>query len=294
VLLTYEAGQPGAIALDAAHIYWLNITWLARIDKNGAGTTPVHLTTTVAHPRALSVLSDRIYYGQLAEHPTIKSLPLLGGAESAIADDWIGGGDFAVNGAEIYWTVFDSWLAMGRIMKSTTGGGPSTVLAPDRWNPASLSVDAGYLYWTEYTDVNVMPPAPTLGGVVRASLATGAVETLYAGHDISVIALDDLYVYFLNTGESGATNGSVLRVLKSGGAAETLASGIGGLSGIALDTSQVYFTSKTAQEVRAVPKSGGPTKLLASTPDGSPGALAVDDLSVYWVDTKGAIMKVAK
>lgn len=94
-----------------------------------------------------------------------------------------------------------------------------------------------------------------------------------------------------------ANGDSVMKVPLGGGVATTLASEQGGVQRIAVDATNVYWTSADGA-VRKVPIGGGPATTLSSLPGAVPVGIAVDASSVYWTASvayfDGMVMKVAK
>ena len=108
------------------------------------------------------------------------------------------------------------------------------------------------------------------------------------------IAVDPTHVYWSDWG--GAAGGVVRGVSKTGGAIETLMTGLAEPLGVAVDASYVFTGDVDLEQhgrVLEAPKEGGLQKTLA-TFDGEPFDLAIDAKSVYWVVFQGRVMRVAK
>lgn len=94
---------------------------------------------------------------------------------------------------------------------------------------------------------------------------------------VGAMAVDEAYVYVTRYA------GTIVRVARRGGTAETIGSGVGMALGLAVDDAHVYWTSLTGREVGRFPKGGGPVELYART-QRRPHGIAVDDAHVYWVN----------
>jgi DNA-binding beta-propeller fold protein YncE len=80
-----------------------------------------------------------------------------------------------------------------------------------------------------------------------------------------------------------------------GGAAATLASGQNGPVGIAVDSTDVYFTVANDGTVMKVGLAGGPPYLTLAVGLSYPFGITADATSVYWNDlANGTVTKLAK
>jgi hypothetical protein len=116
------------------------------------------------------------------------------------------------------------------------------------------------------------------------------------------IAVDASYVYWVNA--EGADGGSVVRVAKGGGAAQTLASAQVNPVSIAIDANRVYWTtagtsscapdgactSNADGAVLSAPLAGGTPTVVAGG-QRAPVSLAVDASNVYFVDEGSAVFE---
>lgn len=147
----------------------------------------------------------------------MQSVPVGGGSLTAIGNQEIGGGIFALDDTFVYWTEYPgAWPGAAQLMKTPRAGGPTTVIVTDAWYPIALAVNDGYLYWTEFTDSDIGPQAPSTGGVRRAAVSGGATEALFTAHDITCLAFDDAYVYFVDEGVYWVDpgNGTLMKLAK--------------------------------------------------------------------------------
>jgi hypothetical protein len=280
-------GAPLPIALDATSVYWEDTTPLSSDPTGNA-----HLFKC--------------------------SLGGCNGAPTVLAPGFAYA--LTVAGSSAYWTTYDQT----QIMECPTGGCASpTMLAALAGNepPTGIAVDATSIYW-----------AVQLGAVMKCAIhgCSNSLTSLVAGlrdptpgvtppgggpasavSELGQIALDDTSVYVVDTYGSGL--GRILKCSKSGcnNNPTTLASGLNGAVGIAVDADNVYW-AETGQSVVAgqmvagagrVAKcaiggcNGSPT-VIAANQDG-PTGIAVDAMHVYWASsgasaTEGTIRMAAK
>jgi hypothetical protein len=224
------------------------------------------------------------------EDVPVGAASLGGGAgEGGVAADPLAGevlaseqspGFIAVDRANVYWTnaLCDGG---GSVMKVPIDGGAPVVLASGQDCPLGIAVDDTSVYWTN----NIAG-----GSVMKAPIAGGPPTVLVpAQHYPSGIAVDATDVYW-TTGDvfmitpSGipATDGTVQRVPRNGGAATVLVSGLAQPSAIAVNATDVFFTASVNEIIEKVPLGGGAPVTLASVGLGnSPGAIALDGMNVY-------------
>lgn len=103
------------------------------------------------------------------------------------------------------------------------------------------------------------------------------------------IALDGEYVYWANS----ATDGSIVRVPDLGGTVSTLAEGVRFASALAVDSSNLYWTSVEEGALVSMPVSGGDVATMAHNLS-QPWAVAVDVGNVYAVtnEVSGSVYAV--
>jgi hypothetical protein len=278
-------GVPLPIALDATSVYWNDTTPLSS-DPTG-----------FAHLFKCSI-------GGCNNAPT----ELAPGFAYALS----------VAGSSVYWTTYYQTQIMG----CPTGSCASpTALTSVTRPPTGIAVDATSIYW-----------AIQLGGVMKCAIngCSNSLTSLVAGlidpnpgvtspsggpanavSELGQIALDDTSVYVVDTYASGL--GRIIKCAKSGcnNNPTTLASGLNGAVGIAVDTTNVYWT-ETGNNVVAGQMVAGAGRVakcaiggcndsptvIAANQDG-PTGIAVDAMHVYWASsgvngTDGKISVAAK
>ncbi|HEY3353146.1 MAG TPA: hypothetical protein VGQ83_07870 [Polyangia bacterium] len=246
---TLATGTPGAydIAVDETHVYWVASGMAAPTDTDAQ---ILRVAKWGGTPEVVLTLPPRVY------HFTLDSTHVYVAHHNSPQ-----GG--AVEGA-------------GAILRVPKAGGAAETVAAGLTAPYAIAVDEQDVYWSKgfaYT-----------GAISRTPKAGGAVVTLGDGVDNPWdLALDDTFVYYTEMNK-----GRVMRLAKAGGAPAELASGWVGTGTVAVDDTSVFFTACPTgpceeQRLYAVPKTGGPTRLLASRSSaGGDGAVQVGPTWVYW------------
>jgi len=130
------------------------------------------------------------------------------------------------------------------------------------------------------------------GAVERASKTGGPADVIAAsktseGQTWQKLTLDQAYVYWINVGEPPLQLGQVMRVPKSGGPTAVIASDQVGLLDVVANDSHVYWAAQRG--VWRWSKSTAIVEHFVDAPllGASNYALALDDLYLYWVDGRG-------
>jgi streptogramin lyase len=170
----------------------------------------------------------------------------------------------AVDDTHIYWTVVNQ-PAVKRALKE--GGAVETVASPDSGDVFGVAVDQGVVYWTN-------PKA----GTISQTPAEGGKSSLLAERQSSprYLHVDPTHVYWTNDG------GQVMRIARSGGSPETIASAQTP-GAITADASYVYWAGVSCS-VTKVPLAGGLPVCVVS---GSSSMLASDETSLCWTSSAG-------
>jgi hypothetical protein len=150
--------------------------------------------------------------------------------------------------------------------------------------PAGVQVHNGTVYWTVYEGVE--------GGSILSIPVDGGTSTTIAAQQNHPwgLAVDDQNVYWVNYANSdlleftGITSdaGSVMQAPLDGGSPLALATGVTSPFGIAIDETNVYFTTSDGN-VESVPIGGGAATTLMAN-QALPRGIAVDRTYVYWAN----------
>ncbi len=146
------------MALDATNLYVTAYDALDNVSGNDRiiqipldGGTPTTLAST---PRQqgdgpyeiydIAVGATNVYW---LDPGVVRSVPIGGGAVTAVATGLAGPMRLAVDDQAVYWTD----AADGTVNKAPLDGGPRTVLARCQQWPTSIAVDGTSVYWTNET-----------------------------------------------------------------------------------------------------------------------------------------------
>jgi hypothetical protein len=193
---------------------------------------------------------------------------------------WLGGSDgawaLALDQENVYFTT-----THGRVMQLAKAGGAPIELASEQGQPIAIAVDATHVYWVNLS-----------GGIGRAPIGGGTVESSPTpGNGVySALGLQGDYLYYTRYTDAGA----VLRMPKTGGVEEVLASGQIYPSGLAVDANHVYWAHLSDQGIQRLPLAGGTPELFNASPNVRVG-LTLDDDYVYWLqESSGTAGRVGR
>jgi hypothetical protein len=187
----------------------------------------------------------------------------------------------ATDGTGVYWADGSDVLAV------PVGGGAVTTVASQQSAARSIAVDAANVYWVNgvstVSDTDGSITSDT--NVVRAPKGGGQAVTLATGLTfVDSLAMDSLYVYWVETGTLAVPLNVVMRAPIAGGVTTTIATGSGSNcpcpGTVAVDATSVYWGQYGA--VMKAPLAGGPPVTLASNVGAA--SLELDATNVYILD----------
>ncbi len=154
------------------------------------------------------------------------------------------------------------------------------ILVDNQKHPRGVAVDSAFVYYSSMDDKAIYKVPVTGGAAVRVDSGGAAINNPW------VQAVDDTYVYFINTALSGPL-GSVARVAKAGGPSETIVANVRPW-GFTATATTLFFTdqSTTLGSIRKVAKSCTLpcTSTLVAGGQEFPIGLATDGTFVYWTN----------
>jgi hypothetical protein len=264
--LVIATGQsmPAALVVDSQNVYWRNLGILADPEP--------------PYPGPYS-------HGQLMSSPVGSASPTVLGSELTDAPEAFDPAALALAGGLLYFSQAPPFAAQNLVTCAISGcaGAPTVLLTGAEL--ATLAVDAGSVYWTDFSASAVLS-VPLSGGSVTTLWTPPVVGAPGVGV-ASGLAIDGNDLYWAN-------GSSILTCPKSGcGAAPTTvaAQALSFKSVVVVDANNVYWTDSNpfrTGKIYECPKSGCGTTptVLADGIDGARG-LAVDADDVYWVEYYG-------
>jgi hypothetical protein len=187
-----------------------------------------------------------------------------------------------VDATRIFWT-YDRGV---RSVELT--GGATSEMAGTTGRGNGLTLDQGWVYWTEDKDVY-----PSGGGIYRMPVTGGIAQELFDPNtSFANIVVQGDRVYATHYGRTGPAAGYVGWIPKSGGAFTRIADNQEGPWGIAADSNAVYWVNHSGGQVMRWPIDGGPPQILASSDAGVHGIAVFDGIAYVANDRTGAVFKI--
>jgi hypothetical protein len=224
------ASTPSAVAVDAAHVYWLNDDdhSIGRANLDGTGVNQRFLTGVNAG--TLAVDGAHIYWTDVVAQDRIGRANLDG---TGVDQNFITGASLpsgvAADRVHVYWTNSNTH-AIGRANLDGTGVDQNFIDVGLNRRPVGLAVDAAHLYWADIT-------ADTIG---RANLdGTGVNPDFVPTGPLPFgVAVDSAHIYWTNQFPSpdGLSGGTIGRANLDGtGVTQTFLAGLADPLGVAVD-----------------------------------------------------------
>jgi hypothetical protein len=254
-IIAMKQDYPASVAIDSTNVYWVN-----------SGS---QMTTDA---------------GTLGSVATCGRAGCSNGVATVLAMGVPEPTDIAVDfqSAYVYWT--SATGPVERCSLPSCNGGASTLYV-DNGAQEGIALDVANVYWTVPYRGRVMQcsvtgcsnPSPFASGQLYPSKVIVAGQNLFWSND----SLDGGAIMTCPTSGCGDAGPSVFFALPDAW-------------GLAADSKYLYFTQEYAPgRVFACPLAGCSTPIVLATEQDEPGILALDAVSVYWMNMN-AVMRVAK
>jgi hypothetical protein len=279
-----------AIAVDDTDVVWsTDSLWIA--PKDGSGT-PLQLVPDVG-PKSIAIIGDTVYY----VYAGLVGVPKAGGTPAPVTGGERAQVPFIVANGAPFWYTQDSNNRNAIITVPFTGGTPQMI--PSDANDflrdsvtAQLATDGTTLFSAGFS----------FGGGSQyfvASLPTdgGPSTTLSAADLHAVFALNDDWLLGVPALHTVCNKGPLKGLPRSGGHTLTKFAAAVSIEQLMADATHAYWFNSTANCEGAVYR----TALTAnSTPERLAGpmlggsAFTMDDSYIYFVDSRNALVRIAK
>jgi len=244
-MVATKTKTPGGLAVDGSSVFWSEFEsggsiW--RLDKSDVGDASKAVELHTGQGTSLTLIADgtRVFW---VTPGTVRSVFKTGGGYVQLADGQGTPAGLVSGLGFVFWTNTSTGTVVGTSLSDLDAG--IKTLASGQSYPSGLAADISNLYWANHM-------ADADGGLPRimAVSRTGSVAPKVLADDQAGpigVAQRGTYVYWTNN-----VGGTVMRVLKTGGAAEELASGQQAPGGIAVDSTAIYWVNRDDGNVMAL------------------------------------------
>ena len=280
IVLAWGLEDGRGVAVDTDHVYWTDqqAGTISRILKGGGNGTVI--ADGQSTPYAVAVDDTHVYWTNFTDAGAVMRVAKDGGSVELV-EETVRPRAVAVDGAHVYWSTFEPdrgelWRRAKQLNEA-----PFRLQWFSRGIP-DIAVGSTHVYLTTHTTTEgafIEPPTPQ--GSVRAVAIDDGADAILVGNVAQPwgIALADGRLFWIN-GAGEIQPRRVTAVDTTGADVQVLASGQTDPWGITANATHVYWTDFT--EVKALPREGGSTTVLADQQNGA-RTITHDDDSVYWI-----------
>ena len=274
---------PFALALDAAHVYWSDLSTNAIMVAPKSGGVPSVFAVNVPAATWIGVDDTAVYFLTHPEQGSrqIYAISKAGGSAPKLVVETNFVNHAVLDHERIYW----SGNALSFAPKS---GGAKTVLYDAGVN--AFALDQEHAYWLDIHE-NALVSAPRLYPTLDEKPSHIININVDALSNTFGLAIDDDWLYYWY-------DSAIVAVPKSGGTQTPLASETEKVRNLLVDQGCLFWTTDPDEvntgKVRAA-RRGGEVVTLADGLASGNTFIVEDGSAFYWVDaTEGAIMKLAR
>jgi hypothetical protein len=265
--------RPEAIAADAANIYWgtaVNPGFAIHKMPKAGGPAELLAAGTETFPHTMITDGTTLWFAAGGA----RSVPTAGGATTELC-----GGSahhYTQDGTFLYYLVGTLRKVLLSASNGDCGGGATLLHADPRGG--SFAVDADHIY-VGHSMSSILDRAPKSGG--NPELLATFSDPSCSDANVQSVLVEGSILYV-------ATTCSVWSVPKTGGTPvkiETLITNGAGIQDLVQDAGHLYasiYDESGTDRIVAVPKSGGPSFVLASS-SARPGRMVQDATHIYWI-----------
>lgn len=243
-----------ALAVDATNLYYGDSEDDGIYALPKAGGEAVRLARHAPVAGAIALDADSITWIASPGDAVLK-IPLHGGGQPTTLRDRGIFSDVATVGGDVL--VVEAVGAGGTLWR-VTGATPSRIATFDG-APRTLMADATHAY--------IITPTK----ILRTPYPKGEIETIATGTSFGSAEMDDAFIYVVAAVDKSR---AVARLAKTGGPMTTLVSGVRD-GPIEVFGDEILYFDATRHALRAVPKTGGPSRLVVEDETLS-GATAIE------------------
>jgi hypothetical protein len=283
VVVAAIQGQPDWIALAGTHVYYLesDSQTVARVPIGGGGAGPGdRFCCSQENPLRIAASGSDVFYGSQAGK--VHRISDADGHDQVIANTsgWVFG--IAANGSNVYWGQNDF-----RVFRAAHDGSGMTQLAQGlTGTPNVMALGSDAAYWLLNQDRPWVQKLPFAGGTVTTLNETDSITFTQTGD----MAIDGTDIYWTDPQQ-----GAILHVSTDGQNYYHQVDSLQSPTGIALDSTYVYFSEMGAGTVSRMARAGGSHPEVIAACQDEPAGLAQNGSQVLWVNhSSGQIMSWLK
>jgi hypothetical protein len=237
--------------------------------------------------------------------PVLMALPTKGDSPRVVASGSTGVTSIAVDAENLYYA---RSVGVGPGLNTHSGsvsqvslhGGAEVTVTSGSYAPSAIAVRGEHVYFTTMWRSTFDPADQTpTGSVIKAPLVTGPATTLVTGLQEAVaIATDATNVYWAEYFGAGCSWGCLVSMPLAGGTPTTIVSNATttqqNIHAFALMGTEVFWTNEGISSTVMKQDVRGGTPVTLASDQKEPGAIGVDDASVYWATIDGSLMRVSR